>query len=622
MMWSHLFSSSFHRRILLADGAHVLPRTLTHTGSLISTSSLYLSHASTTSKHSVLSFVARTLAGRTRTVGPSIHPSNLNKRNPRVGIVTRNQDNDGNDFFADFGEWERENKNKEASPSKSSSYAGEGIGRGRRGEGGGTDRFRNNYRNDRDSSSNFQRYDNRNTNSNFSSSSRNNYNRERSSNNSFQRYDNRKGDFSPSSSYSSSRSSMRQDRPFSRQDRDRDTRRSSPRRFPSTGAGYVISDDDNQEGATSRPPRNQSFRENFTGTRVFVQNLPPDITWQELKDHFRVAGDVVFASVSSDPVTRAPKGCGIVQFETTDMAQNAINVMKDHPLRGISLFVREDVQERRSEDGYGSSGAGRNSRGSNSNTLSSWKCADEENSAFLSAEVRSKVESLISSRDQARRQRDYETSDEIRDELKSKYNVHVDDKMKAWWYSVDESVPKRISEMKGEGRWGDKALKPWRQIPTTPDSDACVNADLVDGLLNQRDIARKEKKYTLADSLLEQARTSPENNLTLRIHDESRTWRVWTDEAPPKEIYQKRIFRKNSNENALENVIPDSDGNSDESSPTKEVGKRNAADICLEILEKHDPSKIDEVKKLLAAFPGREGNILQRIKQNFNILDE
>lgn len=328
-----------------------------------------------------------------------------------------------------------------------------------------------------------------------------------------------------------------------------------------------------------------------------------------------MAGSVVFASVSTDPNTRASKGCGIVQFETTDMAQNAINIMKDHPLRGISLFVREDVQERRSGD---------SNKSIRSSVSSSWRCADEDNSAFLTAEVRSKVESLISSRDQARRQRDYETSDDIRDELKTKYNVHVDDKLKAWWYSVDESVPKRITEVKGEGRWGDKALKPWRQIPTTPDSDACVNADLVDGLLNQRDIARKEKKYSLADTLLEQARTSPENNLTLRIHDESRTWRVWTDDPPPKEIYEKRTFRKSSYVNIAESEAAESmeaGGDSDDIQ-TQGVVKRNAADLCIEILEKHDPSKIDEVKKLLAAFPGREGNILQRIKQNFNLLDE
>eukprot|EP00339_Tiarina_fusa_P005832 CAMPEP_0117052736 /NCGR_PEP_ID=MMETSP0472-20121206/36455_1 /TAXON_ID=693140 ORGANISM="Tiarina fusus, Strain LIS" /NCGR_SAMPLE_ID=MMETSP0472 /ASSEMBLY_ACC=CAM_ASM_000603 /LENGTH=266 /DNA_ID=CAMNT_0004767481 /DNA_START=98 /DNA_END=894 /DNA_ORIENTATION=+ len=84
----------------------------------------------------------------------------------------------------------------------------------------------------------------------------------------------------------------------------------------------------------------KTFRQDFRGTRVFVQGIPPGIPWQDLKDHFRVAGDVVFASVSVDPATGESKGHGIVQFETTEMARNAIDVMRDHPLNGSQLYVR------------------------------------------------------------------------------------------------------------------------------------------------------------------------------------------------------------------------------------------------------------------------------------------
>merc|ERR1712226_128655 len=58
---------------------------------------------------------------------------------------------------------------------------------------------------------------------------------------------------------------------------------------------------------------NKTFREDFRGTRVFVKNIPSQITWQDLKDHFKVAGDVVFASISEDRETGQPKGHGIVQ---------------------------------------------------------------------------------------------------------------------------------------------------------------------------------------------------------------------------------------------------------------------------------------------------------------------
>lgn len=77
---------------------------------------------------------------------------------------------------------------------------------------------------------------------------------------------------------------------------------------------------------------------------MFVSGIPPWVKWQKLKDHFRVAGEVVYASVSEYADGR-PKGVGIVQMETPAMAENAIKIMRAHPLEdGTALFVREDVQ--------------------------------------------------------------------------------------------------------------------------------------------------------------------------------------------------------------------------------------------------------------------------------------
>ncbi|KAL3928950.1 MAG: hypothetical protein SGBAC_012419, partial [Bacillariaceae sp.] len=94
-------------------------------------------------------------------------------------------------------------------------------------------------------------------------------------------------------------------------------------------------------GAPSRDGRGPppgDFRENFRATRVFVQGIPPGTSWQDLKDHFKKAGDVVFASVSVDMDTGESRGHGIVQFEDPDMAQHAIKIMRDHPLNGSDLF--------------------------------------------------------------------------------------------------------------------------------------------------------------------------------------------------------------------------------------------------------------------------------------------
>mmetsp|Transcript_16715 Transcript_16715/g.20417 ORF Transcript_16715/g.20417 Transcript_16715/m.20417 type:complete len:473 (-) Transcript_16715:208-1626(-) len=332
---------------------------------------------------------------------------------------------------------------------------------------------------------------------------------------------------------------------------------------------------------TKRDQEQQSFRDNFRGTRVFVQGLPDSVNWQELKDHFKVAGDVVFASVSIDRSTGQSKGCGVVQFETTDMAKNAIQIMRNHPFDdGSVLYVREDFQE---ED---SSKSLRNSEKRGSTPSSSlWRCADEDaSSVFSTSSDLLMVENLIKARDQARRRRNYETSDNIREDLKQRFGVHLDDRLKLWWVSTDNVVPTSVQNIKGDGRWGD--AKPWRQIPTTIENDACVSNDLVNGLLKQRDIARREKDFKTADRLLEEARCAPDGELYLRIHDESRTWRIWTTERPP--------------------------------STTKRV-ELSPAEQCIALVEKRDPDKIEEVKNLLQKFPGREYNILKRLKQNYDL---
>lgn len=334
--------------------------------------------------------------------------------------------------------------------------------------------------------------------------------------------------------------------------------------------------------------KNTGFRQDFQGTRVFVQGIPKQASWQDLKDHFAVAGNVVFASVSVDSRTGESKGVGLVQFETTEMAVKAIKCMRDHPLNGRALYVREDVQEQRS---------GRNNQFQNPPSAGNsrreippnrWECADDENSSVLSPDEKEAVVELIKSRDGARRRKNYDASDQMRQELKSKFGVHVDDRLKQWWVSFDGThVPQKIQATKGDGRWGGKTQ--WRQIPTTRENDVCVNPDLVNGLLVQRDIARQEKDFNTADSLLEEARSSPDGDLYLRIHDESRTWRIWTDAPPPRAVRHDE----------------------------EQIGP---AEQCIALVREKAPHKEDEIRTLLEKFPGREFPILRKLKKSLKDL--
>ena len=222
----------------------------------------------------------------------------------------------------------------------------------------------------------------------------------------------------------------------------------------------------------------------------------------------------------------------------------------------------------------------------------------------MDPEVYKAIRSLIKARDAARRRKNYAASDEIREDLKFQHGVHIDDRLKMWWVSPDgKQVPDAVSSTKGEGRWGN--LEPWRHIPTTLENDACVNNDLVEGLLRQRDIARREKDFSTADELLEQARTSPDGELTLRIHDESRTWRVWTEVAPPRSKMQRPTDQGIDRGNNLEY----NGGRSPDTS---------IADQCIELVATKAPHKVNEVREMLKQFPEREAKILQKLKQRYN----
>lgn len=368
----------------------------------------------------------------------------------------------------------------------------------------------------------------------------------------------------------------------------------------------------------------QTFKEDFQGTRVFVQGLPVEATWKDLKDHFKRSLpniEVVFASVSIDKQTGKSKECGIVQFETPTMAQMAIREMRDHPMDGAKLYVRGDVQEsikrdisrdRGVEGGDTDVGKRREeyvtyrNDGKKISIATEWKRANEkdengdgESDSWynLKDEELKEIEDLILKRDAQRRQNNYKMSDKLRETLKEEFGVHLDDRLKLWWTDTKHGgVPGVVSEIKGEGRWG--SIKPWKQLPTDPGSDSLVDSNLVMRLLTKRDGARKRRAFKEADELLQQAYDvaggrpgeGGGGGLSLRIHDESRTWRIWTERPPPK---------KDGAMNGYE--------------------KLTAGEMCIKIVDENEPDKVEEMRAMLAKFPGREWNIFKRLKGRYNV---
>lgn len=79
--------------------------------------------------------------------------------------------------------------------------------------------------------------------------------------------------------------------------------------------------------------------------RIYVGNLSYKTSWQDLKDHFRQAGQVVYANVMKEGDGQS-KGCGIVEFERADEAADAIKRLHDSTLTGRPIIVREDREDR------------------------------------------------------------------------------------------------------------------------------------------------------------------------------------------------------------------------------------------------------------------------------------
>lgn len=83
------------------------------------------------------------------------------------------------------------------------------------------------------------------------------------------------------------------------------------------------------------------FQVSHVPCQLYVGNLSYDVSWQDLKDHMRMAGDVSRCDILMGPDGRS-KGCGIVAFEDQVSAARAITSLTNTELKGRMIFVRED----------------------------------------------------------------------------------------------------------------------------------------------------------------------------------------------------------------------------------------------------------------------------------------
>ncbi|KXN68251.1 RNA-binding domain-containing protein [Conidiobolus coronatus NRRL 28638] len=82
-----------------------------------------------------------------------------------------------------------------------------------------------------------------------------------------------------------------------------------------------------------------------TQYRLIVENLSSSVSWQDLKDHMRKAGEVTFADCH-----KYREGEGIVEFVNQDALKEAVKTLDNTELRGRRITVREDEARGRRQD--------------------------------------------------------------------------------------------------------------------------------------------------------------------------------------------------------------------------------------------------------------------------------
>uniref|UniRef100_A0A6G1S5I8 Serine/arginine-rich splicing factor 4 n=1 Tax=Aceria tosichella TaxID=561515 RepID=A0A6G1S5I8_9ACAR len=140
------------------------------------------------------------------------------------------------------------------------------------------------------------------------------------------------------------RRDFRNDRGGSGRDRgDRDDSRSGGRSgggSSSVGGGISYAE-------KYGPPRNTDYR-------VIVENLSSRVSWQDLKDLMRQAGEVTFADAH-----KRERNMGIVDFASLKDMLHAIDTLNDTDFHGRRIKIYEDKSIRRRGPGGGSGGSGR-----------------------------------------------------------------------------------------------------------------------------------------------------------------------------------------------------------------------------------------------------------------------
>lgn len=97
--------------------------------------------------------------------------------------------------------------------------------------------------------------------------------------------------------------------------------------------------------------------------KLYVGNIPMQMTEAQLKDLFSEAGNVASAKIITDRQTGQPRGFAFVEMETKLEGQKAISMLNGRQVEGRALTVNEARPQARGGGGRGGGGGYGGGRG-------------------------------------------------------------------------------------------------------------------------------------------------------------------------------------------------------------------------------------------------------------------
>jgi cold-inducible RNA-binding protein len=83
------------------------------------------------------------------------------------------------------------------------------------------------------------------------------------------------------------------------------------------------------------------YRRGAMPVRLFVGNLPYDVTEAELKEYFSAAGPLSYVYLPTDRESGKPRGFAFVEFQDRAQAEEAIRRFNNQPFKSRPLAVNE-----------------------------------------------------------------------------------------------------------------------------------------------------------------------------------------------------------------------------------------------------------------------------------------